>query len=170
MAIGDIGIFLPTESQYKNPGAYDELLKAEAAKNAAYLASMDQFYAELEEKQKEFKETLSFNESKLAAETALEEKKLQQQWSISQQELSLKKDELSYEKQKSSDTYDLYKGYLNNKDNSSTSSNQGNYMNLSGVNNNSSSSSDEIPIEEIDSTIGVNLNSDYDSLLASLGL
>ena len=65
MPLADIGMFLPAESHYKTPGAYDEMLKAEAAKNAAYLASMDQFYAELEEMKRQFDETLEFKEKEL---------------------------------------------------------------------------------------------------------
>ena len=60
MAIGDVGMFLPSESQYKTPGAYDAMLKGEALKRASYLSSMDQFYEQLEESQRQYDETLEF--------------------------------------------------------------------------------------------------------------
>jgi hypothetical protein len=60
MAIQDIGMFLPAESNYKTPGAYDEALRAEASKRAQYLSLMDQFYEQLNESQRQFNEKLSY--------------------------------------------------------------------------------------------------------------
>lgn len=60
MAIGDIGMFTPAEAHYKRPGAYEEMLKAEALKRAAWLSSMDQFYANLAEAKRQFDLTLEF--------------------------------------------------------------------------------------------------------------
>lgn len=60
MALGDIGSFLPSEGQYTVPGAYDQMLKADALKRSSYLAQMDQFYESLEESQRQFEETLAF--------------------------------------------------------------------------------------------------------------
>lgn len=60
MALGDIGMFNPAESLYSKPGAYEEMLRGEATKRAAYLSSMDQFYENLAEAQRQFNETLSF--------------------------------------------------------------------------------------------------------------
>jgi len=60
MALGDVGAFLPAESQYGTPGAFDKLLQAEAQKRAAYLSSMDQFYENLAEATRQFNETLEF--------------------------------------------------------------------------------------------------------------
>lgn len=71
MALGDIGLFNPAESAYTTPGAYDQLLRAEATKRASYLASMDQFYAELTESTRQFDETLKFKTTSLAQEAAL---------------------------------------------------------------------------------------------------
>lgn len=68
MAQGDIGMFLPSESHYKYPGAYSQALKAEAVKTANYLSSMDQFYAQLEESQRQFNEMLAFREDVFARE------------------------------------------------------------------------------------------------------
>jgi len=61
MALGDIGMFLPSESQYGTPGAYGDLLRSEATKRAVYLSSIDQFYAQLNESQRQFDKTLGFN-------------------------------------------------------------------------------------------------------------
>ena len=60
MALGDVGPFLPAESNYGTPGAYDKMLQAEALKRAAFLSNMDQFYENLEEATRQFDETLSF--------------------------------------------------------------------------------------------------------------
>jgi len=60
MALGDVGMFSPAESQYGTPGAFDKMLQAEAQKRAAYLSSMDQFYENLAESQRQFDETLGF--------------------------------------------------------------------------------------------------------------
>jgi len=62
MAVGDVGMFLPAEAHYKRPGAYDAMLKAEALKRAAWLSSMDQFYENLGEAQRQFDLTLAFKE------------------------------------------------------------------------------------------------------------
>lgn len=65
MALGDIGFLAPQETNYAHPGAYDSMLKAEAAKTASYLSSMDQFYAGLKESQRQFDETLELKEEYL---------------------------------------------------------------------------------------------------------
>jgi len=75
MAYGG-GIFLPSEQAYKDPNRFRDVLQAEGNKEATYLAEMDQFYAQLDEmkrqfditaemKDKQFEETLAFEESKL---------------------------------------------------------------------------------------------------------
>jgi hypothetical protein len=66
MAIGDIGIFNPAEGQYKNPGAYDEALRADALKRATYLSMMDQFYEQLDETKREFDATSAYKYAELA--------------------------------------------------------------------------------------------------------
>ena len=60
MALGDVGAFSPAESHYGTPRAYDKMLQAEASKRASYLASMDQFYENLAEAERQFNETLEF--------------------------------------------------------------------------------------------------------------
>jgi len=51
---------MPAPSQFGLPGQYDDLLRGEALKSASYLSSMDQFYANLDEAQRQFDETLAF--------------------------------------------------------------------------------------------------------------
>ena len=80
MAIGEIGTFLPAESAYGTPGAYSQALRAEATKRASYLSEMDQFYAQLEESQRQFNESLAFQE---------------ESW---EEEFGLKKEELAYQR------------------------------------------------------------------------
>ena len=70
MAYGDIGVFTPAESAYTRPGMYSDALRAEAAKRANYLSQMDQFYAQLEESQRQFDEMLEFKESQWEEELA----------------------------------------------------------------------------------------------------
>jgi len=54
MAGTGLGLFLPSETAYKDPGRFRDVLEAEGGKEAAYLASMDQFFAQLEESQRQF--------------------------------------------------------------------------------------------------------------------
>jgi len=53
MAYGG-GIFLPSETAYKDPNRFKDILQAEGNKEAAYLSSMDQFYEQLTEMKREF--------------------------------------------------------------------------------------------------------------------
>jgi hypothetical protein len=71
MALGDIGLFNPSETHYTTPGAYDELLRGEATKRASYLASMDQFYAQLTESTRQFDATLAYQNTALAQQATL---------------------------------------------------------------------------------------------------
>lgn len=75
MAYGG-GIFVPSETAYKDPNRFRDVLQAEGNKEATYLADMDQFFAQLEEmkrqfditaemKDRQFEETLAFEQSKL---------------------------------------------------------------------------------------------------------
>jgi len=95
MAYGDIGIFTPTESAYTRPGTYGDALRAEAAKRANYLSQMDQFYAQLEESQRQFDEMLEFKES---------------QW---EEELSFRRDRMSLEDEWHDDAMALKNRELN---------------------------------------------------------
>jgi len=54
MAGTGLGLFLPSETAYKDPGRFRDILMAEGNKEAQYLASMDQFFARLEESQRQF--------------------------------------------------------------------------------------------------------------------
>ncbi len=76
MALGEIGLFNPAESTYMRPGAYDEALRANALKNAAYLSAMDQWYEQMDETIREFNETLSFKKTVEADTKAIEESKI----------------------------------------------------------------------------------------------
>lgn len=87
MAIQDIGMFLPSESNYKIPGAYDEALRAEAAKRAQYLSLMDQFYEQLNESQRQFNETLGFKTTTRDLELAHSKWKVEQEIGIQEKEL-----------------------------------------------------------------------------------
>jgi len=71
MAMGEMGMFLPAESAYGTPGAYSQALRAEATKRASYLSEMDQFYAQLEESQRQFNEMLAFKEESWEEEFGL---------------------------------------------------------------------------------------------------
>lgn len=70
------GIFVPSETAYKDPNRFKDVLQAEGNKEASYLASMDQFYSQLDEakrqfdvtaemKDRQFEETVAFNREKL---------------------------------------------------------------------------------------------------------
>jgi hypothetical protein len=117
MAYSDLGVLLPTESQYGNPQAYTEELRAESVKQATYLSQMDQFYTQLEEskrqfdlnyaaRSKEFEWTSGFEEKKLAHQTevdtrtlALKEKELALTEQIKQKELQFAETQLGFQKE-----------------------------------------------------------------------
>jgi len=114
MAYGDIGLFLPTESTYLRPGTYEAALSAEAAKTAQYLASMDQFYANLEEAQSEFAQTLAFKKKELASREALasrgydiQEQQVENQATYNTELLDLRRQELEMQATSQSQSYDL---------------------------------------------------------------
>lgn len=56
------------ETSFQRPEDYKSYVQGEGLKRAAYLASMDQFYANLEEATRQFNETLEYKEDVLAAE------------------------------------------------------------------------------------------------------
>jgi hypothetical protein len=95
MALNDIGMFLPSESQYNTPGAYDALLKGEATKRASYLASMDQFYTQLEESKRQFDETMDFNVESRDLNIELEREKLSTQKELAADQLAFSREELT---------------------------------------------------------------------------
>src|SRR5574343_1430475 len=87
MAYSDLGVLLPTESQYGNPQAYSEEIRAEAAQRAQYLSQMEQYYTSLEEskrqfdaqyaaREKEFEWTSKFQEQQLAEQSRMEAERL----------------------------------------------------------------------------------------------
>ena len=65
MAYGDFTAFAPSKSQYRHPGEFEQVAKAEAVKKATYLSSMDQFYAQLGESARQFDAGQEFKEEQL---------------------------------------------------------------------------------------------------------
>lgn len=78
MGLGEVGMFLPAESAYGTPGAYNQALRAESTKRAAYLSQMDQFYASLEESKRQFEETMTFREESWEDEMGLRRSEMTQ--------------------------------------------------------------------------------------------
>jgi len=76
MAYG-AGIFLPSETAYKDPGRFADVLKAEGSKQAAYLANMDQFFAQLEEMKRQFDVTAEMKERFFEEEMAFKTEELE---------------------------------------------------------------------------------------------
>ncbi len=67
----DLGLLYPSEAGFKGPGRYGEFLQAQGSQRAAYLAEMDQFFASLDEQQRQFNETLGFKNKELASRETL---------------------------------------------------------------------------------------------------
>lgn len=65
---GEYGVFTPTEAAYVGPGDFERAVLGEAVKRGSYLSQMDQFYAQLEEMEKEFTERMALEEKKLGFE------------------------------------------------------------------------------------------------------
>lgn len=94
MAYGG-GLFLPSENLYqKDPNRFRDVLSAEADKQGTYLASMDQFYAELDEMKREFDITSEQRERFFSEEMSFNREKLE--WESGERELdrSLKRWEI----------------------------------------------------------------------------
>ena len=68
MADSGLGSFLPSETAYKDPNRFKDVLRAEGSKRASYLSSMDQYYAQLNEATRQFDLTLGFKQEELEAE------------------------------------------------------------------------------------------------------
>ena len=75
MAGTGLGLFLPSETAYKDPGRFRDVLEAEGSKEAKYLASMDQFFAQLEESQRQFDVTTEQKQEFFETELAWEREK-----------------------------------------------------------------------------------------------
>jgi len=84
MAYGG-GIFLPSETAYKDPNRFRDVLEAEGNKQAQYLASMDQFYAQLEEMTRQFDVTTEQRERFFEEEQAFKYDELD--WKSGESEL-----------------------------------------------------------------------------------
>lgn len=76
MAYG-AGIFTPSETAYKDPNRFKDVLEAEGNKQAKYLASMDQFYAQLDELTRQFDITTEQRERFFEEEMALKGEELE---------------------------------------------------------------------------------------------
>jgi len=72
-----LGIFLPSETAYKDPGRFRDVLEAEGTKQARYLSAMDQFYAGLEETKRQFDVTAAQRERFFEEELAFGREKLE---------------------------------------------------------------------------------------------
>ena len=90
MAYGG-GIFLPSETAYKDPNRFRDVLEAEGNKQAQYLASMDQFYAQLEEMTREFDITTEQRERFFEEEQAFKYDELDWKSGESELDRSLKR-------------------------------------------------------------------------------
>ena len=73
MAFSDYAVFLPAESLYVRPGAYEDALKAEAVKQAAYLGELSRFYKTLTEQKREFDLRHLLEKERLALQKAEQE-------------------------------------------------------------------------------------------------
>lgn len=69
MAYGDFASLLPAEAYYTGPKGRMDVGRAEATKKAAYLSSMDQFYAQLEEMERQFDVTAGLQREAFEFET-----------------------------------------------------------------------------------------------------
>jgi len=76
MAYG-AGIFTPSETAYKDPNRFKDVLEAEGNKQAKYLASMDQFYAQLDEMTRQFDITTEQRERFFEEEMAFKGEELE---------------------------------------------------------------------------------------------
>lgn len=62
---GEYGTFTPSESAYVGPGDFERAVLGEAVKRGSYLSQMDQFYAELEQMEKELTSRMELETKKL---------------------------------------------------------------------------------------------------------
>ena len=76
MAGTGIGLFLPSETAYKDPNRFRDILEAEGNKEAKYLAEMDQFFLQLDETKREFDLTLAQKNTFFEEQLAFEKGKL----------------------------------------------------------------------------------------------
>lgn len=111
-----LGMFMPSEIQYRNPNQYRDTLQAIGNKEATYLAQMDQFFAQLDEMKREFdvtseqranefEQTLAFDREKLswqssewAKDRTLKELELNENLALNYDKLGLEREELSFKK------------------------------------------------------------------------
>lgn len=117
-----MGVFLPSETAYKDPNRFRDVLEAEGTKQARYLSSMDQFYAQMEESKRQFdvtsqqrerffEEEMAFRGEELETETELQRwlkredvqlgrRGIRAQERLGEQELGLGYEKLGFEREK----------------------------------------------------------------------
>lgn len=93
MAYGG-GIFVPSETAYKDPNRFRDVLQAEGNKEATYLADMDQFFAQLEEMKRQFDVTAEMKDRQFEESLAFEREKLDWQSGENELDRSLKRYEV----------------------------------------------------------------------------
>lgn len=86
-----LGLFLPSETAYKDPNRFRDVLEAEATKEAKYLSDMDQFYAQLGESIREFDKTSEMKDRQFEESLAFDKDKLEWQSEENSLERSLKR-------------------------------------------------------------------------------
>lgn len=114
MPLGEAGLLLPSETHYKAPGAYKSALQAEASKRASYLASMDQFYAQLEEAKRQYDTTLAFKERTFDEELAFNRWVAEENVRLSEASLDLEEEKLGLMERQIAGQYDIGKSSVYN--------------------------------------------------------
>jgi len=94
MPYRDFASLLPAEAYYTGPRGRVDAAKIEATKRATYLSSMDQFYAQLEEMERQFDITAGMKERELEFETG---ERFEWEKEIGRGELDLRREALEFE-------------------------------------------------------------------------
>ena len=98
MAYPETGVFRPPGAYYREPG--DELgaARAEGLKKGSYLASMDQFYAQMDRLEEQFEKEMSWAEESLGLQLASRER-------LFMEDLGFKREQLEQGEEQSSDQF-----------------------------------------------------------------
>ena len=119
----EAGLFMPAATYYKRPGAWETALRGEAAKQARYLSEMDQFYAGLDQAQKQFEETMKWQKEKHEIDVELQKwmsrretrtgmERLQKQLDLRGKELAWEREKYGREEAQKREVFDFYKDLL----------------------------------------------------------
>jgi len=125
--LGDVGMFLPPETSYRWPGAYENILRGEALKSAKYLSAMDQFYAGLDQAQEQFEATLAAGKEQWEArlehekwlkwrDVNLGRRQIRAQTRSAQAALDWEKSKYAQETSKQREVFEFYKGLMGEQD------------------------------------------------------